>query len=920
METSLPVPSSRDHGLFEGGSVGMFRTGSGGRVLDCNAALARILGLESAAALLGRNASEFYWTAGDRDALLERLRRERAAAGVELRLRRPNGDAVWVLADVRLAEDEPGTTQGVVIDVTARVRAEARIVRLGRVCSVLSHVGRAIVRIGDRGLLLAEVCRIAVDDGGLRMAWFGVPDEAAKTIAPVAHYGRDGDPEPLPIPVPAGRGVLVSRDPALLPSHTLALLPVVVKDCVEGVLALYAEEPDFFDEQTVELVSALADDLAVALDNMEREAGRRRDERERARLYVSEQAAHAQARASARYRELLEAAPDAILESDAEGRILVANAAAESLFGYSREELLEKRIEDLVPESFRSAGPGSQSIGGARRIPAFRKDGTEFPVEISLNPVKAEQGGLVTCIVRDITARMQAEDALRESEGRIGRILESITDAFFAVDREWRFTYLNRRAEQTLGRRREELEGKRLYDEFPELAGSLFYQELQRAAAGERPIEFTAPYAPLKLWLDVHVYPSANGLSVYIQDVTMRKLLEERSQQSQRLEALGRLAGEVAHDFNNLLTIIGGYSQIALESIDKSQGALRHDVEIVAEAASRASTLTRQLLAFGRRQVVQPRVLDLNRLITKTARMLKRMIRADIDLRLLLRPDLGRVKADPGQIEQVVMNLAVNARDAMPLGGALSIVTENRQVSGEAENEPRLAPGSYVMLAVSDTGTGLDREARDHLFEPFFTTKPRGKGTGLGLATVYGAVKQSGGEIWVDSEPGRGTRFEIYLPRASKIPKPRRERPSHPAPRGGTETILLVEDEPEVRKLASIMLAGFGYRVLEAAGPSEALAVWETSRGAIDLLLTDVIMPQTSGRELADQMAAFRPGLKVLYMTGYTEDVILLRGVEAGKVDLLQKPFSREALGLRVRSILDSGPGGRSLPPERSRS
>ncbi len=623
-----------------------------------------------------------------------------------------------------------------------------------------------------------------------------------------------------------------------------------------------------------------------------------------------EPAVCAEAGPDARFRELLEAAPDAILECDAGGRILVVNAAAERLFGYSREELLARRVGDLVPEQERAAHPGRMSAYFIRpesrsfTARACRKDGTEIPVELSLSPVQSRQGELVTCIVRDLTARMQAEAALRESDHRIRSILESITDGFCAMDRQWRFTYLNGRAEQTLGRTREELQGKRVWDEFPELVDTVFHHELERSAETQKPIEFSAPYAPLRAWLDVHVYPSADGLSVYFQDITSRKVLEEQSRQSQRLEALGRLAGEVAHDFNNLLTIIGGYTQVALESIGRNQGTLRRNVEIVAEASARASALTRQLLAFSRRQVVQPRVLDLNRLIRRMAKMLGRTMREDIELRLALKPGLWRIAADPGQIEQVIMNLAVNARDAMPLGGKLSVTTENREVTEERQAAPVLAAGKYVLLAVSDTGTGLNQETREHLVEPFFTTKAKGKGTGLGLATVYGVVKQSGGEIWVDSEAGRGTRFEIYFPRAEKPSKEKKEASRRKA-RGGSETVLLVEDEPEVRTITRDMLVRLGYRVLEAAGPCEALSIWQGALGTIDLLVTDVIMPQMSGRELADRLAESRPELKVLYITGYSDDVILGRGVEASKVPLLQKPFTREALGARVRAVLD---------------
>jgi two-component system, cell cycle sensor histidine kinase and response regulator CckA len=489
-------------------------------------------------------------------------------------------------------------------------------------------------------------------------------------------------------------------------------------------------------------------------------------------------------------------------------------------------------------------------------------------------------------------------------ENSASEILERISDAFFALDRDWRYTYLNGRAEQILGRNRKDLEGKNIWEEFPELAGSVFEQEYRRAAVEDRPLEFSAFDVVRKLWADVRVYPSGHGLSVYFQDASARKALEERSGQSQRMEALGRLAGGVAHDFNNLLTIIGGYSNMVLDGLD-AKNPLRKEVEPIAEAAERASALTRQLLAFSRRQLLQPKIVDLNRLITKMNKMLRRVIGEDIELKLALRPDVGRIKADPGQIEQVIMNLAVNARDAMPSGGALSVITENREVVS-GDGSPDLAEGSYVLLSISDTGTGMDPYTRAHIFEPFFTTKAKGKGTGLGLATVYGIVKQAGGDIQVDSEPGKGSWFRIYLPRTRKAPKGQRTE-THRRPRRGSETILLVEDEPGVRTLAREMLARLGYRVLEAPDAAAALAVWDGAQKPIDLLLTDVIMPHVSGLELAEKLTALRPGLKVLYISGYTDEVIARHGVVQDGALLLQKPFSRKELGLKVRAILDAG-------------
>ncbi len=504
-------------------------------------------------------------------------------------------------------------------------------------------------------------------------------------------------------------------------------------------------------------------------------------------------------------------------------------------------------------------------------------------------------------------------------------VLESITDSFFAVDRDWRLTYVNRRAEQLVGRGRHELVGKDVWEEFPGLAGTAFEEHYRLAAAERRPAEFLEFYAPLRLWLDVHVYPAENGLSIYMQDVTGRKELEERLGQSQRLEALGRLAGGVAHDFNNLLTIIGGYSQMALQGLPPGD-ALRKDLEPVAEAASRASSLTRQLLAFSRRQLIQPRIIDLNRLVTKMNRMLRRIIAEDVELRLSLKADAGRIKADPAQIEQVLMNLAVNARDAMPTGGRLTIATEAFDYAGSSGTDGRLLPsvvspppglasGAYILLTVSDTGTGMDEHTRQHLFEPFFTTKGKGKGTGLGLATVYGIVKQSGGEIWVDSEPGQGACFRLCFPRANKTPKLRHANAAPSRRCRGRETLLLVEDDPNVRRVASGMLSRAGYRVLEAGDGPEALALWPAS-GPLDLLVTDVIMPQMSGRELAGRLRALDRNLRVLFISGYTQEVIERHGVQETEAHVLHKPFTDRELTAKVREVLDSWTAPRSLSAE----
>ncbi len=388
-----------------------------------------------------------------------------------------------------------------------------------------------------------------------------------------------------------------------------------------------------------------------------------------------------------------------------------------------------------------------------------------------------------------------------------------------------------------------------------------------------------------------------------LHDVTERTQLEHQLRQAQKMEAMGRLAGGVAHDFNNLLTVIGGYGQMVRDALDP-KAPLRKDVEAILEASDRASTLTRQLLTFSRRQMAEPRVLDLNRHIARVSRMLRRVIREDIQLVTVLKAAPARIKVDPAQIEQVLMNVALNAKDAMPKGGRLTVETAYLDVAEEASQPGGLGPGQFVALYMTDTGSGMDADTQSHMFEPFFTTKRKGKGTGLGLATVYGIVKQNGGEIVIDSALGRGTTVRIYFPSveervdASGVP-------GRAAARPGTETVLVVEDDSEVRKLAAEMLGRQGYAVLRAISGSEAVRLWRRHAASIDLLLTDVVMPSMAGPELAATLKAERPDLKVLYMSGYPEEIMAKHGLVASPSTFIHKPFTADALLRSVRRVLD---------------
>jgi two-component system, cell cycle sensor histidine kinase and response regulator CckA len=390
----------------------------------------------------------------------------------------------------------------------------------------------------------------------------------------------------------------------------------------------------------------------------------------------------------------------------------------------------------------------------------------------------------------------------------------------------------------------------------------------------------------------------------FVSDITRRQHLEQQLQHALKMEAVGRLAGGVAHDFNNMLTVITGYGTMVLEEF-QDQNPVREHVEEILSAANRAAALISQLLAFSRQQPMRPQVINLNALIANTEKMLSRLIQEDVALELILQDGLGSVKGDPAQVEQAIVNLVVNARDAMPAGGRITVETADVCLDESyASTHMGVQPGEFVMIAVSDTGEGMDEDVLRRVFEPFFTTKEQGKGTGLGLATVYGMAKQNGGDVWVYSEPGKGTTFKLYLP---SVDEPGAALPtvlSQPAPRG-CETILVVEDEPSVRSITVKMLQQLGYVTLATASGAEALEVSRTYRGAIALLLTDVVMPNMNGRQLAGELAGVRPDMKVLYLSGYTRNVALQHGIVDSSVAFLPKPFSRDTLAKAVRNVLE---------------
>jgi PAS domain S-box-containing protein len=506
--------------------------------------------------------------------------------------------------------------------------------------------------------------------------------------------------------------------------------------------------------------------------------------------------------------------------------------------------------------------------------------------------------------------RKRAEEKVRQSEARLRVLIEQLPAVLWTVDKDLRFTSMLGAGLTRLGLKPNQLVGQSLLEYFETTDQTFLPVAAHRRAVAGEAMTFHIEWKGGSYACHVEPLRDANGelqgaicMSL---DITDRKNLEEQLRQAQKMEAVGRLAGGIAHDFNNLLMVIQGYADLLAERLPAGE-PLRRNAEQIQMAAQRATSLTRQLLAFSRKQMLAPKVLSIQTIVSDMEKILRRLIGEDIALETSSAPDLGLVKADRSQIEQVILNLAVNARDAMPQGGRLTIETANVELDSSYAHPPAvLAPGQYVMLAVTDNGCGMDAQTQAHIFEPFFTTKEKGKGTGLGLATVYGIVKQSGGYVWVYSEPGRGTSFKIYLPRIAEqaAGSGRDRKPELRSLPRGSETILLVEDEKGVRELAREYLEMSGYNVLEAENGHTALELVGMHAGQIHLLMTDVVMPGISGRELAERVMQVRPGIKVLYMSGYTDQAVVHHGILEGNVQLLQKPFTLATLAAKLREIL----------------
>ena len=622
---------------------------------------------------------------------------------------------------------------------------------------------------------------------------------------------------------------------------------------------------------------------------------------------------------------LLAQVRDSVIVTDLEGRVTYWNRGATELFGWSAAEMLGQPLATRFPESARDGVIAllKEIVAGgdwSGEFQDYRKDGSRVWIDVRVTTITDAAGATIGVmgVSHDISARKAAEGAMRASEERFRQIAESIHEVFWLTDYDYGpIVYVSPAYEEIWGRTRESLYASPLQwmeavHEGDRARVSAAYAARAHAGTYDEEYRVVRPDGTIR-WVHDRGFPVREDnhpegrIAGVAEDITERLQLEGQLRQAQKMEAVGQLAGGVAHDFNNLLTVINGYSELLLEALPVSDHQARELVAEIMRAGERSVALTGQLLALSRKQVLAPTVLDVSDVVRGAEKLLRRVIGEDVHLRSVLPAGLGCVVADAGQLEQVLLNLALNARDAMPVGGNLTIETcDVDDLPRDRHRHPGLAPGRYVALEITDSGTGMSEDVKRHLFEPFFTTKDPGKGTGLGLAVVHGFVKQSGGHIEVESEIGRGTTFRIYLPRTDDPAQTGHQagRPGGALP-VGNETILLVEDDDAVRALSKRVLDRCGYRVLESSRGDAAMRLVGSHAGGIDLLMTDVVMPGGGGRLVAEQVQAAYPDTKVLYVSGYPDDALLRNGVLRGDVNFLQKPFTSMALAVAVRGVLD---------------
>ena len=636
----------------------------------------------------------------------------------------------------------------------------------------------------------------------------------------------------------------------------------------------------------------------------------------------------------------LEAVPDAIVAVEGDGTIVQINSQTEELFGYQREQLLGQKIEVLVPERYRpghhthregfAQAPKIRRMGAGLDLYGRRADGSVFPVEIMLSPVTLGSGTLVLSAIRDISDRKKIEQDLRraneeldrrtaqqigEYRARLASIIDSSEDAIISKNLDGTITSWNKGAERIYGYSSHEVVGQNVSLLAPKDRPDEIPHILERIRMGEsvehfESVRITKDGRRLDVFLSISPLRQSDGeivgASVIARDITAQKRAEDHLRQAQKMEAIGRLAGGVAHDFNNILGIVTACTELLRDRLDQNSEPFAY-IANIRKAVDRGASLTRQLLAFGRKSAIQPQVLDLGDRLKDVVKLVRPLMGDDVEITVARRSPSAIVEADPGQLDQIVLNLAVNSRDAMPKGGRFIVETDNVQLDETFGDTHRpMTPGKYVLLAVSDTGIGMDTTTVSRIFEPFFTTKDVGKGTGLGLSTVYGIVQQNRGYIWVYSEPGRGTTFKICIPSAEhKIGVASQPPAEAVLPRRTGTTVLLVEDDELMLGLTRQLLEDHGYTVLPASDGKSAVELAETHSGSIDLLLTDVVMRGMSGPELVSLLSVSHPALRFVFMSGYTGELISEHGVVDRGIPLLEKPFTRSSLLKTLDSALD---------------
>ena len=820
----------------------------------------------------------------------------------EFRHRMPDGSMrqLWSsLSPLRDAEGRVVGSIGVLLDVTDRKLAEDQLAReKERLAVTLQSIGDAVIATDDGGRVTVINAVAEQLTGWTSAEAIGRPLEEVFRI-----FSEDSR---LPVESPVKR-VLREGATVGLANHTA----LVARDGRERAIADSGAPIRDPDGNVSGVVLVFRDQTE------ERQAERLRRQAEE-RIRNSER----------RYRLLADNAQDVIWTLDlATLRSTYVSPSVLRLRGYTPEEVLAQPLEAaFTPDSLAKVKELLATVGTASEprshIGIFDqpcRDGSVKHVELTTSVVKDRESSSTELIgvARDATARVAAEQALRENEARFRALIEKSTDMIFVFDEEKRIQFWSPSATECLGWHADEVMGKRLSelglihpddrDAIAEATRGIDAEPQQMTRVAARHSHKDGSWRLVEgMGRNLLEDPAVRGIVVNARDITQQRRLEEQLRQAQKLESVGRLAGGVAHDFNNILTVILSCAEALKLDAEERRQANPEDVEQILSSSWRARDLTRQLLAFARKQIIAPVLLDLNEVTRFNEKLLRRVLGEDVTLVLALAPALWPVLCDQGQMEQVLMNLAVNARDAMPEGGTLTIETRNAVFTEGEASESRGQGSEWVQLLVRDTGVGMGTEVKAHLFEPFFTTKPLGRGTGLGLATVYGIVSQNGGAIHVESEPGRGTTFEIRLARAAGVPAPGKQEDARAVgAMTGTETVLVVEDDPQVRAVTVRVLGEAGYRVLVAGSGREALQIAWAQPGPIDLVVTDVVMPGLNAREMLNELRKSRSGLRALYVSGYAEDAIARHGVLDAGIDLLPKPYTPVTLLARVRKILD---------------